>query len=73
MTIYTCMPLELVFDGFNEQPGPYLDITVGEIRMQIEPLSPGIGKIVRLMDCPLDAYLRPELFPGSIIAYHTAT
>jgi hypothetical protein len=73
MTIYTSMPLELVFDGFKEQPGPFVDITIAGVRMQIEPLSPGIGKIIRLMECPLDAYLRPELSPGTVIAYGTIT
>ena len=73
MTLYTSMPLELVLDGINQQPGPYVDITIGGVRMQIEPLSPGIGKIIRLMDCPLDAYLRPELSPGTVIAYGTIT
>ena len=73
MTIYTSMPLELVFDGFKEQPGPFVDITISGVRMQVEPLSPGIGKIIRLMDCPLDAYLRPELSPGTVIAYGTIT
>lgn len=73
MTIYTSMPLELVFDGFKEQPGPFVDITIGGVRMQVEPLSPGIGKIIRLMDCPLDAYLRPELTPGTVVAYSTIT
>ncbi|MFC5648963.1 YlzJ-like family protein [Paenibacillus solisilvae] len=69
MTIYTSMPLELVFEGFKDQLGPFVDITISGIRMQVEPISPGIGKIIRLMDCPLDAYLRPELSPGTVIAY----
>ena len=69
MTIYTSMPLELVFNGMNEQPGPYVDITLGDVRMQVEPISPGVGKIVRLLDCPLDAYLRPDLAPGTVIAF----
>jgi hypothetical protein len=69
MTIYTSMPLELVFNGYDQQPGPFVDITIGNVKMQIEPLSPGIGKIVRLLECPLDAYLRPEFTPGNVIAY----
>ncbi|QYR19717.1 YlzJ-like family protein [Paenibacillus sp. sptzw28] len=69
MTLYTSMPLELVFDGFSKQPGPYVDLTIGQVRMQLEPISPGIGRIVRLLECPLDAYLRPELAPGTVVAY----
>ncbi|MBW7453636.1 YlzJ-like family protein [Paenibacillus sepulcri] len=69
MTLYTTMPLELVLDGMDEQPGPYVDITIGNVRMQIEPISPGIGKIVRLLECPLDAYLQPQYSPGTVILF----
>ncbi|GGD67848.1 YlzJ-like family protein [Paenibacillus nasutitermitis] len=69
MTLYTTMPLELVLDGMNEQPGPYVEITMSGVKMQIEPLSPGIGKIVRLLECPLDAYLKPDFAPGTVIAF----
>lgn len=68
MTIYTNIPLELVFEGMNEPRAAYMDVVVGDIRMQVEPLSPGVGRIVRLVECPLDAYLRPELSPGNVIA-----
>ncbi|UVI32558.1 YlzJ-like family protein [Paenibacillus spongiae] len=69
MTIYSSVPLEVVLNGLNEQPGPFVDIAVGGIRMQVEPLSPGIGRIVRLLECPLEAYLKPEYTPGTVIAY----
>ncbi|QHW30009.1 hypothetical protein GZH47_03615 [Paenibacillus rhizovicinus] len=69
MTIYSTMPMEIVFEGISQQPGPYVDVQVGDVRLQIEAVSPGIGRIVRLMDGPLDAYLRPELSPGTLVAY----
>lgn len=69
MTIYSTMPLEIVFQGINEQPGPYLSVQAGDVRLQIEAISPGIGRVVRIMDGPLDAYLRPELTPGTVVAY----
>lgn len=69
MTIYTAVPLELVLDGFQNEPGPFVEVTVRGIKMQVEPLSPGIGRIVRLLDAPLQSYLRPELTPGSTIHY----
>ncbi|MBW7473237.1 YlzJ-like family protein [Paenibacillus oenotherae] len=68
MTLYTNIPLELVFDGIHEEREAYLDIVIGDVRMQVEMLTPGTGRIVRLMECPLDAYLRPELAPGTVIA-----
>lgn len=69
MTIYTAYPLELVLDGFQNEPGPFVDVTVKGIKMQVEPIAPGIGRIVRLLDAPLDSYLRPELTPGNTIYY----
>jgi len=69
MTLYTSVPLELVLDGINNQPGPFVDIAVAGVRMQVEPLSPGFGRIIRLLDCPLDTYLLPEYSPGTVIAY----
>ncbi|WP_308639301.1 YlzJ-like family protein [Paenibacillus silvisoli] len=69
MTIYSTMPLELVYDGINNQPGPYVAIHFGDVQLQIEAVSPGVGRIVRLLDGPLDAYLRPELSPGTMVAF----
>ncbi|MFC4811228.1 YlzJ-like family protein [Paenibacillus sp. GCM10023250] len=73
MTIYSVMPLELVLDGIHQQPGPYLTVKAGDVRLQIEAVAPGIGRIVRLADGPLDAYLRPELTPGTLVAYGAQT
>ncbi|MBB3109453.1 hypothetical protein FHS18_001505 [Paenibacillus phyllosphaerae] len=69
MTLYTSMPLELVLDGVNTQPGPFVDVVHGGVKMQVEPVSPGIGRIVRLLECPLDAYLDPQYAPGTIVTY----
>jgi hypothetical protein len=69
MTLYTNMPLELVLDGFQADRGPYAEVMVSGVLLQVEPIHPGIGKIVRLLDGPLDSYLRPELNPGNLISY----
>ncbi|QHT60754.1 hypothetical protein GXP70_12890 [Paenibacillus lycopersici] len=69
MTIYSTMPLELVFEGIHQQPGPYVTVQAGDVRLQLEAVSPGIGRIVRIMDGPLDAFLRSELTPGTLVAY----
>jgi len=74
MTIHTIMPLELVFDGMSAQPDcrPLVEIESGDMRLQIEPLYPGVGRIVRLVSCPLDHYLRQDLAPGSLFVYGKA-
>jgi hypothetical protein len=72
MTIYTAVPLELVLDGIQNEPGPFAEVTVRGMKMQVEPIAPGIGRIVRLLDAPLNSYLRPELTPGSTVHYADA-
>lgn len=71
MTLYTTMPLELVLDGMQTEPGPFIEITHGEVTMQVRPTAPGIGTIVRLLSAPLDHYLNPAYAPGQSV-YYTA-
>jgi hypothetical protein len=72
MTLYTPMPLELVLDGFGNNPGPILEVTVGALTMQVAPFTPGVGRIIRLLSAPLSCYLRPEYEPGQLIYYGAA-
>ncbi|MDB4867807.1 MAG: hypothetical protein JWR03_2140 [Cohnella sp.] len=69
MTLYTAMPLELVLDGFGQEPGPFIDLTIRGVTMRVLPIAPGIGKIERLLDAPLDCYLKPEFSPGQTVSY----
>ncbi|REK76566.1 YlzJ-like family protein [Paenibacillus paeoniae] len=72
MTLHTIMPLELVLQGIhNEEAEPMHEVTVKGIKMQVVPIAPGMGKIVRLLDCSLHDYLNPALMPGALIPYHT--
>ncbi|MNZ80031.1 hypothetical protein D3C78_986520 [compost metagenome] len=69
MTLYTSMPLELVLEGINEEREPLQEISLNGIKMQVAPVAPGFGKIVRLVECDLHDYLNPALTPGNIISY----
>lgn len=70
MSLYTPMPLELVLDGWSRgAAGPFVDITVRGITMRVIPVSPGAGRIERLIHAPLECYLQPEFQPGQIIFY----
>ncbi|CAM3947882.1 YlzJ-like family protein [Cohnella lubricantis] len=71
MTIHTCMPLELVLDGFQNEPAPMVEVRRGELTMLLAPVAPGVGRIVRLLSAPLDIYLQPEYAPGSLVYYGT--
>lgn len=69
MTLYTVTPLECVLDGILQSPAATVEISYQGVSMQVEPVSPGIGKIVRLLHCQLEDYLNPAYAPGSLIAY----
>lgn len=70
MTLYTTMPLELVLDGIQIEPGPFVEVTIHDVTFQLALLAPGIGRIVRLVSAPLDYYLRAEYAPGQTICFH---
>ncbi|MFD0671676.1 YlzJ-like family protein [Cohnella sp. GCM10027633] len=69
MTLYTTMPLELVLDGMQNEPGPFVEIDHDGMTMQVMPTAPGVGTIVRLLSAPLERYLSPEYTPGRTIYY----
>ncbi|CAI6028500.1 YlzJ-like family protein [Cohnella sp. JJ-181] len=72
MTIYTTVPLELVLEGWSAGQEPMIEIAHGPLRMLLAPVAPGVGKLVRLVSAPLDAYLLPEFEPGRLIYFGTA-
>ncbi|EXX91224.1 hypothetical protein BG53_11990 [Paenibacillus darwinianus] len=71
MTLHTIIPLDIVTQGLGQEAEErtYVEITSGRLRLQLEPVYPGVGRIVRLVDGPLNDYLRPELAPGMLFAY----
>ncbi|PWW06456.1 YlzJ-like protein [Paenibacillus cellulosilyticus] len=73
MTLYTSMPLELVLAGMNDEREPLIELEQDGALMQLAPLAPGIGKLVRLVHAPLDHYLNPRFQPGAYIVYSSPT
>jgi hypothetical protein len=73
MTLYTSMPLELVFAGMNDEREPFIELEQEGALMQLAPIAPGIGKLVRLVHAPLDYYLNPRYQPGAHIVYSSPT
>lgn len=69
MTLYTSLPIELVMQGIEDEVEPMQEIWALGVKMQIMPIAPGKGKIVRLLECKLDDYLNPNLSPGMIVQY----
>ncbi|MBY9081946.1 YlzJ-like family protein [Paenibacillus sp. HN-1] len=67
MIIYSIMPPEQVWEGAIQAPPSCREVLIQGILMQVEPLDEGRGKIVRLLNCPLNRYLDSGLAPGTII------
>ncbi|SFB43156.1 YlzJ-like protein [Cohnella sp. OV330] len=72
MTLYTPMPLELVLEGWSDGQEPMIEVEYGALRMLLTPVAPGVGKLVRLVAAPLNAYLLPAFEPGKLIYFGAA-
>lgn len=70
MTLYTVMPEDLVWqNGASYEPAPTLEIQLGGLLMQVEPMGDNKAKIIRLLNCELADYLNPQYAPGSIVSF----
>ena len=69
MTLYTIIPMDVIWEGSFKEPERTVDIVIGSSRIQVMPIDHSSAQIVRLISCPLDYYLNPEYSPGQIIRY----
>jgi hypothetical protein len=69
MTIYSIMPMEVIFAGMDQQTYNFVEVTVGGILMQVEIVGVNQAKIVRLLSCRPEDYLNPAYTPGTMIFY----
>jgi len=69
MTIYSIMPEETVFGGWDDFNPQYMDLTVNGVQMQVEMLNGTQARIVRLLSNNCYDYLNPTYSPGSVIEF----
>lgn len=68
MIYWTVIPLEAVWNGWEEMSCPWVEIEYQGIQMIVEPADPpGYGRVVRLLSPRPGDYLRPDLTPGSLV------
>lgn len=67
MTLYTVMPPELLWSGMWNEGEDTREIKMNGLLMQVRPVNEHEAVIVRLLECPLEAYLNPTNMPGSIV------
>ncbi|WP_127508411.1 YlzJ-like family protein [Paenibacillus humicus] len=69
MTLYTIMPLEQVLEGIRQERASKLEIQHEGMLLQVEPIAPGAGKLIRIVQADLECYLNPAYSPGTLIHY----
>lgn len=69
MTLYTVMPMEIIWENSFKEPEPTVEIVIESILMQVMPIDQSSAQIVRLLDCSLQDYLNPSYAPGQMIRY----
>ncbi|WP_461365095.1 YlzJ-like family protein [Candidatus Darwinibacter acetoxidans] len=65
--LYTVLPLEEVLEGLEEDPPRTIQLAVGEITVEAEPLGSFQARVVRVLSTDPRHFLEPHCQPGSII------
>jgi len=70
MILYTIMPAELVFDGYDSYQPNHLEMDYpGGGKLIIEQISVTEGRLVRLISSRHEDYLNTKLQPGATITF----
>ncbi|MEW6572489.1 MAG: YlzJ-like family protein [Bacillota bacterium] len=69
MILYTPIPLELVMEG-SEPARRFREGAVGGVPVMIEEVSPGRGRLERVLSTDPFDYLNPALSPGNLVLYY---
>lgn len=64
---WAVIPAETVFEGFETMTLNWVETEYKGVKMIVEPLGNGTGKVVRLLSPNPSDYLNASLFPGSVI------
>lgn len=66
MIIYTPLPLDIVLEGVQQKRN-YEEITVDEVKLQVEKLPDGRYKINQVLSTNPSDFLNPKYQPGNFI------
>ncbi|WP_235589067.1 YlzJ-like family protein [Tepidibacillus decaturensis] len=70
MIFYSTIPIETVFDGFDQMKLNYKEVQMGHMTMVVEPTSDYQAKIVRLISPVAQDYLNPKYQPGQTLYFN---
>lgn len=69
MIIYSPLPIETIFDGYDQMKLNYREVQFGNITMVIEQISDAEGRIVRVISPDPQDYLNPQYQPGKTFSF----
>lgn len=69
MIIYSPVPIETIFDGYDQMKLNYKEIQMGHVTMVVEQISNTEGKIVRVISPDPQDYLNPCYQPGTTLSF----
>ena len=69
MIMYTAIPQDQLWDGFDDKVEPYQEIYMNGLIMQVQPLNAYQAKIVRIVSPDPQDYLNPSYLPGQMIRF----
>ncbi|KLU40403.1 MAG: hypothetical protein AA931_02040 [Peptococcaceae bacterium 1109] len=67
--LYTVIPVEDVLEGWEVDPPQTVDVMVGGVLLQVEPLSQFTGRVERVISSDPQVYLDPQFQPGSVLRW----
>lgn len=69
MTLYTIMPEDKVFEGYENFVPDYLEVDINGVTMQVEMVGGSQARIVRLLSNNANDYLNPAYTPGRVLEF----
>jgi hypothetical protein len=67
MIIYSTVPLEYIFEGYEQYKPEFEEVVYEGVHMLVEPLGSYRSKIVRLYSNNPQHYLDPRFQPGNLL------
>lgn len=70
MIIYSPVPIEFIFEGYDQMKLNYREIQIENTTMVVDQISSSEGKIIRLISPNPQDYLNPKYQPGTMIQFN---
>jgi len=65
--LYTVVPLEEVLEGFEQEPEPTIQLSLGALTVEAEFIGGFQARVVRVLSTDPRHFLEPSVQPGAII------